>query len=141
MRQKIVVPDVWVDPAKTTATAVILEPAEKQKAETSKERSGLSWSDWFNQALSRLMQEEPAEVKSLIKTLPPASKEQSDRLNFRLYARDLANVRDLAKQHGVPARNVMVTAMSLQSIRVSSQLLPGTAGEELTHDKDTGAEQ
>lgn len=95
---------------------VSLEPQVVDAVRESFERSGLSWPEWAEGALARLMRESTDELQNLLSHPKPTSRIGKRTLSFRIYPATLAQVRSLASTYESNVQTVLKHAFFMHAL-------------------------
>lgn len=95
---------------------VSLMPDVIDAVRVSFEHSELSWPEWVDAALERLMRESKDELHNLLTDHKPTSREGKKNLSFRVYPATLARIRNLASTYESTVQAVLTHAFFMQSL-------------------------
>lgn len=80
--------------------------------------SGISWPEWVDAALARLLRESSDELKSLLSNSKPSSRASKKNLSFRVYPRTLTTIKKLAKDYESTVQVLLTHAFFMNALAV-----------------------
>lgn len=80
--------------------------------------SGISWPEWVDAALARLLRESNDELKSLLSNSKPSSRANKHTLSFRLYPGALTEIKKLAERHESTVQVLLTHAFFMNALAV-----------------------
>ncbi|MBA1280294.1 hypothetical protein [Stutzerimonas stutzeri] len=95
---------------------VSLEPDVITAVRDSFDRSGLTWPEWTEEALARLLRESHEELQNLLSNYKPTSRAGKKILPFRVYPATLKRIRTLATSYESTAQAVLTHAFFMHSL-------------------------